>query len=208
MPEKVPVPLIAILAVWIILALPAVALSAAPEIFLEEEPETGGWRRGIPWERGETKASPPSSIFSGEKRIRGKHSGGELPCLDRRESPPAVPPPARDPVRGGRGRGPVGLRGPQPLGVDGRGFPAVDRGNEKSRSADRVRRQHRLQPAATSFRGVVSTRPVSPPLPRTDPRAPHGHRCAGSFHRSALFLPSHLLPGNERRFHAAGFPRP
>ena len=40
MPEKVPVPLIAILAVWIILALPAVALSAAPEIFLQEEPET------------------------------------------------------------------------------------------------------------------------------------------------------------------------
>ena len=40
MPEKVPVPLIAILAVWIILALPAVALPAAPEIFLQEEPET------------------------------------------------------------------------------------------------------------------------------------------------------------------------
>src|SRR4030066_50980 len=40
LPEKVPVPLIAILAVWIILALPAVALSAAPEIFLQEEPET------------------------------------------------------------------------------------------------------------------------------------------------------------------------
>ena len=32
--------LIAILAVWIILALPAVALSAAPEIFLQEEPGT------------------------------------------------------------------------------------------------------------------------------------------------------------------------
>src|SRR4030066_331351 len=40
LPEKVPVPLIAILAVWIILALPAVALSAAPEIFLQEEPAT------------------------------------------------------------------------------------------------------------------------------------------------------------------------
>src|SRR3990170_2384264 len=40
LPERVPVSLIAILAVWIILALPAVALPAAPEIFLEEEPET------------------------------------------------------------------------------------------------------------------------------------------------------------------------
>jgi len=40
LPEKVPVSLIAILAVWIILALPAVALPASPEIFLQEEPET------------------------------------------------------------------------------------------------------------------------------------------------------------------------
>src|SRR3989304_1477686 len=40
LPEKVPVSRIAILAVWIILALPAVALPAAPEIFLQEEPET------------------------------------------------------------------------------------------------------------------------------------------------------------------------
>src|SRR4030067_167585 len=40
LPERVPVSLIAILAVWIILALPAVALSAAPEIFIQEEPGT------------------------------------------------------------------------------------------------------------------------------------------------------------------------
>src|SRR3972149_5573527 len=40
LPERVPVPHIAILAVWIILALPAVALPAAPQIFLQEEPET------------------------------------------------------------------------------------------------------------------------------------------------------------------------
>lgn len=38
--EKVPVPRIAVLVVWILLALPAVALSASPEIFLQEEPET------------------------------------------------------------------------------------------------------------------------------------------------------------------------
>lgn len=38
--EKVPVPRIAALVVWILLALPAVALSASPEIFLQEEPET------------------------------------------------------------------------------------------------------------------------------------------------------------------------
>ncbi len=38
--EKVPVPRIAVLVVWILLALPAVALPASPEIFLQEEPET------------------------------------------------------------------------------------------------------------------------------------------------------------------------
>src|SRR3990170_4970305 len=40
LPERVPASHIALLAVWIILALPAVALSASPEIFLQEEPET------------------------------------------------------------------------------------------------------------------------------------------------------------------------
>jgi hypothetical protein len=38
--KKVPVPRIAVLVVWILLALPAVALSASVEIFLQEEPET------------------------------------------------------------------------------------------------------------------------------------------------------------------------
>jgi hypothetical protein len=40
LPERVPASYIAILAVLIILALPVIALPAAPEIFLQEEPQT------------------------------------------------------------------------------------------------------------------------------------------------------------------------
>ncbi|MDH3384211.1 MAG: hypothetical protein OEM42_09145 [Deltaproteobacteria bacterium] len=40
MPTCLPMSRIAALAVWMILAFPAVALSAGPEVFLKEEPET------------------------------------------------------------------------------------------------------------------------------------------------------------------------
>src|SRR4030067_1658296 len=48
---------------------------------------------------------------------------------------------------------------------------------------------------------------IRPPLPRSDPRPPHGDRCKGPLPRSPL-LPSPLIvPGGEYRFYTEGFPR-
>ena len=71
LPERVPVSLIAILAVWIILALPAVALPAAPEIFLEEEPETY-----LVIDKLEGMGFPPG-LMTGDRGLEARVTVGE-----------------------------------------------------------------------------------------------------------------------------------